>query len=150
MVTRGYSSWSRRIGGVLPFIYPRGGIAESTVGYFWAFIPHLDVAHFPERGAEPEVDFIVTIGIKRIPIKVKYRRRIDPLEDTVGLRAFLEKHVYNTPFARLITLDDNGSILDPRIIPISLSSFLWIHWGLTREFNWHLLGITRSHHKLRE
>ena len=102
-----------------------GRLAESTVGYFLASVPNLDVAHFPERGAEPEVDFVLTIGTKRIPIEVKYRRRIDPVDDTRGLRAFLEKHVYNAPFALLVTLEDNVSVPDPRIIPISLSSFLW-------------------------
>ncbi len=102
-----------------------GRLAESTLGYFLASIPNLDVAHFPERGAEPEVDFVVTIGTKRIPIEVNYRKRIDALEDTRGLRAFLEKSVYNAPFGLLVTLEDEVRILDPRIIPISLSSFLW-------------------------
>lgn len=102
-----------------------GRLAESVVGYFLASIPSLDVSHFPERGAEPEVDFVLTIGTKRIPIEVKYRRRIDPVEDTRGLRAFLEKHVYNAPFALLVTLEDDVVIPDPRIIPISLSALLW-------------------------
>jgi predicted AAA+ superfamily ATPase len=96
------------------------------LGYFLASIPNLDMAHFPVRGAEPEVDFIVTIGTRRIPIEVKYRRRIDPLDDTRGLRAFLEKAVYNAPFGILVTMDDDVRIPDPRIIPISLSSFLWM------------------------
>ncbi len=102
-----------------------GRLAESTLGYFLASVPNLEVAYFPERGAEPEVDFILTIGTKRIPIEVKYRRHIDPLDDTRGLRAFLEKQVYNAPFALLVTLQDDVSLPDPRIIPISLSSFLW-------------------------
>ncbi|MFH1706810.1 MAG: AAA family ATPase [Planctomycetota bacterium] len=102
-----------------------GHLAESTLGYFLASIPNLDVAHFPSRGDEPEVDFVITIGTKRIPIEVKYRKRIDPLDDTRGLRAFLEKSVYNAPFGLLVTLDDDVHVPDPRIIPISLSSFLW-------------------------
>lgn len=102
-----------------------GHLAESTVGYFLASVPNLDVAHFPTRGPEPEVDFVLTIGEKRIPIEVKYRKRIDPLDDTRGLRAFLEKSVYNAPFAILVTLEDEVAVPDPRIVPISLSSFLW-------------------------
>lgn len=102
-----------------------GRLAESVLGYFLGSIPGLDVSYFPARGAEPEVDFVLTIGTRRIPIEVKYRRRIDPLEDTLGLRAFLEKSVYNAPFGLLVTLDDHVEIPDPRIIPISLSSFLW-------------------------
>jgi len=103
-----------------------GRLAESALGYFLASIPTLDVAHFPERGAEPEVDFVLTVGVRRIPIEVKYRKRIDPLDDTRGLRAFIEKQVYNAPFGLLVTLQDNVEIPDPRIIPISLSSFLWV------------------------
>jgi predicted AAA+ superfamily ATPase len=103
-----------------------GHLAESTLGYFFASIPNLDVAHFPARGSEPEVDFVITVGTRRIPIEVKYRRRIDSHQDTVGLRAFLEKTVYNAPFGLLVTLDDDQTLADPRIIPISLSSLLWL------------------------
>lgn len=102
-----------------------GHLAESVLGYFLASIPNLDVAHFPERGAEPEVDFVLTVGTRRIPIEVKYRKRIDPHDDTRGLRAFLEKTVYNAPLGLLVTLDDNVTVHDPRIIPISLSALLW-------------------------
>lgn len=103
-----------------------GRLAESVLGYFLATIPTLDVAHFPERGAEPEVDFVLTVGTRRIPVEVKYRRRIDPHDDTRGLRAFLEKTVYNAPLGLLVTLEDNITVHDPRIVPISLSSLLWL------------------------
>ncbi|MBN1553251.1 MAG: ATP-binding protein [Phycisphaerae bacterium] len=102
-----------------------GHLAESILGYFLASIPNLDVAHFPTRGAEPEVDFVLSVGTRRIPIEVKYRKKIDIHEDTRGLRAFLEKTVYNAPFGILVTLEDDVQVSDPRIIPMSLSSFLW-------------------------
>jgi predicted AAA+ superfamily ATPase len=103
-----------------------GHLAESTLGYFFGSIPGLDLAHFPSRGAEPEVDFVLTVGTRRIPVEVKYRRRIDPHEDTRGLRAFLEKTVYNAPFGLLVTVEDETPMPDARIIPISLSSLLWM------------------------
>jgi hypothetical protein len=103
-----------------------GHLAESVLGYFLAAVPNLDVAYFPQRGIEPEVDFVLTVGTRRIPIKVKYRKRIDPHADTHGLRAFLEKTVYNAPLGLLVTLDDEVQVTDPRIVPISLSSFLWM------------------------
>lgn len=59
-------------------------------------------------------------------MEVKYRRRIDPHDDTRGLRAFLEKTVYNAPLGLLVTLDDEVTVADPRIVPISLSSLLWL------------------------
>jgi predicted AAA+ superfamily ATPase len=101
-----------------------GHIAESVAGYFFGGLPHLDLAHFPERGAEPEVDFILTIGEKRIPVEVKYRTRIDFHRDTLGLRAFVEKSVYNAPFGVLVTMDDEVSSPDPRIVVVSLPSLL--------------------------
>jgi len=101
-----------------------GHIVESVVGYFLSGLPHLDLAHFPERGAEPEVDFILTIGEKRIPMEIKYRQRIDPHRDTLGLRAFLEKAVYNAPFGLLVTMHDEVNVPDPRILPLSLPSLL--------------------------
>jgi len=103
-----------------------GHLAESVLGYFLASIPSLDPTYFPSRSTEPEVDFILTVGTKRIPVEVKYRKHIDPHQDTLGLRAFLEKSVYNAPFGILVTLEDDVTVLDPRIIPISLSSLLWL------------------------
>jgi len=103
-----------------------GRIAESVLGYFLMSIPNLDVAYQPARVTEEEVDFVLTAGTRRIPIEVKYRRRIDPFEDTRGLRAFLEKTVYNAPLGLLVTLDDGVTVSDPRIVPISLSSLLWL------------------------
>ncbi len=103
-----------------------GHLAESTLGYFLGTIPNLDIAHFPARGPEPEVDLVLTVGMRRIPVEVKYRRRIDPHEDTRGLRAFLEKTVYNAAFGLLVTMEDDVVVYDPRIIPISLSSLLWL------------------------
>jgi len=100
-----------------------GHLAESVVGAFLAQIPHLDVAHFPERATEPEVDFILTIGERRIPLEVKYRRHIDLHRDTLGLRAFLDKSHYNAPFGILATMLP-VEVPDPRIVPVPLSSLL--------------------------
>jgi predicted AAA+ superfamily ATPase len=101
-----------------------GRIAESTVGYFFSSLTGLSVAHLPERGGDPEVDFVLTLGDKRIPVEVKYRRVINPLRDTVGLRTFLDKAVYNAPFGLLIAREDTPAIPDPRIITVSLPALL--------------------------
>lgn len=101
-----------------------GHLAESVTGYYLGSLPGLDLAWFPERGAEPEVDFVITAGEHRIPIEVKYRFRIDPHRDTLGLRAFIEKTVYSAPFGLLITLTDDVKIEDPRIIAMPLSTLL--------------------------
>lgn len=100
-----------------------GHVAESAAGYFFRSIVGLDVAHFPERGAEPEVDFVLTLGEQRVPVEVKYRRRID-YNDTSGLRAFIEKKHYHAPFGLLVTLMEESASDDPRIVSLPLSSLL--------------------------
>ena len=107
-----------------PHLYDLAGhIAESVVGYFFRSIIGLDVAHFPERQAEPEVDFILTVGEQRIPVEVKYRRRIDH-RDTLGLRSFIEKAHYNAPFGVLVTMTDSPATDDSRIVSLPLPSLL--------------------------
>ena len=101
-----------------------GHLAESATGAVLATIGGLDIAHFPERQGEPEVDFILTIGVKRIPVEVKYQARIDPMRDTEGLRSFIEKAVNNAPFGLLITQEDTSEVIDPRIVTLPLSSLM--------------------------
>ena len=100
-----------------------GHIAESVVGVTLATISGLDIAHLPERSGEPEVDFVLTIGTRRVPLEVKYQRRIDPLRDTEGLRTFIEKSVNNAPFGLLVT-QSMVEISDPRIVLVPLSSLM--------------------------
>jgi predicted AAA+ superfamily ATPase len=101
-----------------------GHIAESVVGAVLSTISGLDLAHYPERNGEPEIDFVLTVGAKRIPLEVKYQRRIDQYSDTEGLRSFIEKTVNNAPFGILITQADGIVIEDPRIIAIPLSTLM--------------------------
>lgn len=100
-----------------------GRLAESVAGQLFKSHNNLSVAYFPERGSEPEVDFVLTVGEHRIPIEIKYRRRIDHA-DTWGLRAFLEKSVYNAPFGVLVTQLDEVASDDPRIVSLPLSTLL--------------------------
>lgn len=101
-----------------------GHLAESVVGYFLGTLPGLGLAHFPARDAEPEVDFVLTVGAQRIPLEVKYRQVIDPHRDTLGLRAFIERTVNHAPFGILVTLEDEVELRDPRIVALPLSSLL--------------------------
>jgi predicted AAA+ superfamily ATPase len=101
-----------------------GHIAESVTGATLSTISSLDIAHLPERSGEPEVDFILTIGTRRIPLEVKYQRTIDPLRDTEGLRTFIEKRVNNAPFGLLVTQADPSQVDDPRIVSLPLSSLM--------------------------
>ena len=103
-----------------------GHLAESVFGSVASTIHGLDIAHFPERGTDREVDFVLTVGAQRVPVEIKYQRRIDPLRDTLGIRSFLDKSVNNASFGLLITQDDSGEVDDPRIVTLPLSSFMLI------------------------
>jgi predicted AAA+ superfamily ATPase len=101
-----------------------GHLAESVTGSYLLTVGGLELAHLPERGGDPEVDFVLTLGEKRVPLEVKYRRNIDPLRDTEGLRTFLETKVYNAPFGILVTSRDDVVLEDPRLVALPLSSLL--------------------------
>ena len=103
-----------------------GHLAESIFGSVASTIHGLDVAHFPERGTDREVDFVLTVGGTRIPVEVKYQRRIDSFRDTLGIRSFLEKSLNNAPFGILVTQDYSGSADDPRIVALPLSTFMML------------------------
>ena len=100
-----------------------GHIAESVVGAYLAGISGLQLTHLPAHDDEPEVDFVLTVGDRRIPLEVKYQARIDPLRDTDGLRAFLETRANNAPFGVLVT-QTAVTVDDPRIVSLPLSSLL--------------------------
>ncbi|MBN2208889.1 MAG: DUF4143 domain-containing protein [Candidatus Coatesbacteria bacterium] len=104
-----------------------GHIAESVAGFCLGTIHGLDLAHFPRRSdKEPEVDFIMTMGEKRIPIEIKYQRTIDAQRDIHALRCFLGSPLYNAPFGILVTMLDGVEIPDPRIVALPLSSLLLV------------------------
>ena len=67
---------------------------------------------------------MITVGQYNIPIEVKYRRKINEERDTKNLRAFLDKKVYNAPFGILLTMTDDVTLTDPRIVALPLSSLL--------------------------
>ncbi|MEW5945689.1 MAG: hypothetical protein AB1742_05775 [bacterium] len=101
-----------------------GHIAESVAGVSLLNVPGLDISWFPERPHEPEIDFILTVGTKHVPLEVRYQARIDPLRDTEGLRTFIEKKENNAPFGVLVTQTDGAPVYDPRIVTIPLSSLM--------------------------
>ncbi|MCW5890383.1 MAG: hypothetical protein KIT14_07500 [bacterium] len=67
---------------------------------------------------------MLTVGATRIPLEVKYRRRVDAMRDAEGLRSFLERTAYNAPFGLLVTQADGIVVDDPRIVALPLSTLL--------------------------
>lgn len=101
-----------------------GYLAESVVGATLSTISQLDFNYAPERSDQREIDFVLTVGIKRIPVEVKYQRNPDPVRDTVGIRQFMDKTVNNAPFGLIITQNDTTIDFGPRIVAIPLSTLM--------------------------
>ncbi len=101
-----------------------GHIAESAFGATALSIPGLDIAYQPEQGSNQEVDFVLNVGDRRIPIEVKYQRRIDQFRDTFGIRSFMEQAVNRSPFGLLITQTDTPPMDDPRVVAMPLPTFM--------------------------
>lgn len=82
-----------------------GHIMESVIGYYLAGLPSVQMSHSPERPGEPEVDFVLTIGARRIPIEVKYRKSAGGADDVAGLKHWIAKGSHGSPFGLLVTQD---------------------------------------------
>lgn len=87
-----------------------GHIVESVIGYFLKGIPGAEVAWFPKRKHEPEVDFVVTVGSQRVPIEVKYGRAKPRQSDCDGIESFCRQKKYGAPFGLLLTQDTTGRL----------------------------------------
>jgi len=100
-----------------------GHVVESIVGYFLKGVPRVEVAWFPERKGEPEVDYVLTLGTQRIPIEVKYSRAKPKRGDCAGLDSFCGQKKYSAPFGLLLTQDTSGQLAES-VIALPLSTFL--------------------------
>ncbi len=100
-----------------------GHLIESVIGYFLRGVTGVELAWFPERSGQPEVDFVLTLGSQRIPIEVKYRSGDAPASAARGVTSFCEKAAYGAKFGIVIT-QDFGGLVDERTIAIPASSFL--------------------------
>lgn len=98
--------------------------AEDVLDAILSTVPLLDVSRFPLFAQKAEMDRVLTVGTRRISVEVKYQRKIDPLRDTEGLRAFLEKAANNAPFGLLVTQTDVETVVDPRIVVLPLSTVM--------------------------
>ena len=84
-----------------------GHIIESDIGYYLKGIPGVNISWLPRRGEEPELDFVLTIGLKRIPVEAKYCR-CRHAGDSAGIRWFCDQAKYNAPFGLLVTQELSG------------------------------------------
>lgn len=98
-----------------------GHLAESIIGAWFSNIPGLDVSWLSglksDSGKRPEVDFILTIGLKRIPVEVKYQRNVNA-SDLAGIRAFCAHPGYEASFGIVVTQDRFSEDEDAFMLPL--------------------------------
>ena len=99
-------------------------MAQSVLGATASVIRGFDTDRVPTPSREPDLDFVLEVGDQQIPLQVNYRRSIDPVGDTQGIRAFVEGPAKRAPFGLLITQEDGPAIDDPRIVAMPLSTFM--------------------------
>ena len=102
-----------------------GHVMESVIGYYLKGITGLDVAWLPEREHEqqPEIDYVLTIGLKRVPIEVKYVRGKLSKSHFAPLERFCSNPKYNAAFGLLITQETSGRLTDS-VIALPAAAFL--------------------------
>lgn len=103
-----------------------GHLIESDIGYFLKGIGGVDVSWFPKRHNEPEVDFVLTIGMQRIPIEIKYCRRKPSRNELEGIKAFCSQSKYNATFGLLVTQDLAG-VIDDCVIAIPAPTLMAVN-----------------------
>ena len=99
-----------------------GHLVEGIVGNMFASTQGVDAFFFPKRENEPEVDVVLSIGVKHLPIEVKYRNKISQ-SDLSGLRSFCGKAHYDAPFGIVVTQTQAGEIA-PGIIAVPAKALL--------------------------
>lgn len=100
-----------------------GHLMESVLGYFLKGIPGVELAWFPPRAKEPEVDLVLTVGTSRFPVEVKYRRGTPEKGDLAGVAAFCGKPAYAANLGLVITQTTEGPLGD-FAIAVPASTFL--------------------------
>lgn len=102
-----------------------GHVMESVIGYYLKGIAGLDVAWLPAREHEqqPEIDYVLTIGLKRVPIEVKYVRGKLSKRHFAPLERFCSNPKYNAAFGLLITQETSGRLTDS-VIALPAAAFL--------------------------
>ncbi|MFH1198199.1 MAG: AAA family ATPase, partial [bacterium] len=99
-----------------------GRIAETIAHNVIRLFPGIsDVSYYREPSGKQEVDFVVRVGSRMIPIEIAYKNQMDS-QHRNSVRSFLEAHGKQSNFGILVT-KENWKIEQP-IIEMPLSFFL--------------------------
>ena len=96
-----------------------GSIVEGMVGYLLSSIDGINVSYLPASSGQEEIDYIIEIGDKHIPVEVKYRNKLPQFD---ALKRYLDTPINNAPFGLVIS--KNHFWVRDRIIAIPFKNFL--------------------------
>jgi len=99
------------------------GLIGSFLSSFSAMSSEMRLWHYPNRDKQREIDFVLSIGDRNIPVEVKYGQNIKH-DDFAPLRSFVEKTTNNAPFGIMVTRNRSFSNRDEKVILIPLPSLL--------------------------
>lgn len=99
-----------------------GHIVEGMVGYLLSSIDGISISYIPDSKTQGEIDYIIEIADKHIPVEVKYRNKLPQFK---ALEDYLSNPVNNAPFGLVVTKDQSGIYgAHKNIIAIPLKNFL--------------------------
>jgi len=100
----------------------RGRVAETLAHNVIRLFPGIaDVSYYREPNGKQEVDFVVRVGSRMVPIEIAYQNQIGS-QHCGPIRAFLEAHGKQNGFGLLITKE--GWKIEQPIIEMPLPFFL--------------------------
>lgn len=100
-----------------------GHIIEGVIGNYFAGLQGVDAFCYPEKKDQPEVDIVLSLGMSRIPIEVKYRRQRVTDKHLKGIRYFCDMPHYEADFGLIVTQQQSGKVED-RIIAVPAKAIL--------------------------
>jgi len=89
-----------------------GHLVESCIGNHCSQIPRVDLSWVSQKANTDEIDFILTIGDKRIPIEVKYVSRKIRQSDYEAVSKFALNPHYGAEFGLVATQTLAGELSD--------------------------------------
>lgn len=87
-----------------------GHLIEGIIGNYFAGAHGVNAFWLPERPKKPEVDVVLSIGMRRIPIEVKYRKKVVKHDQLEGIRTFCKTPHLGADFGLVVTREASGEI----------------------------------------
>ena len=100
-----------------------GHIIEGIIGNFFASTQGIEAFCLPAKKHNPEIDIILSIGIKHIPIEIKYRKKRVSHHQLDAIRHFITKPQHEASFGLVVTQEESGEV-EKNIVAVSAKAIL--------------------------